>query len=87
MLDEEKLEQAFKNTVNGSKDSIDLFAHLIDKSACFRQGLAKDERTELYNRGYGDFGLYIRSLFLQYAPDTYLEIIKRGVNEDDGTNT
>lgn len=87
MLDEEKLEQAFKNTINGSKDSIDLFAHLIDKSACFRQGLAKDERTELYNRGYGDFGLYIRSLFLQYAPDTYLEIIKRGVNEDDGTNT
>lgn len=83
MLDDEKLERAFKNTLNGSKDSIDLFAHLIEKSGCFRQGLAKDERTENYNRGYGDFGLYIRSLFLQYAPETYLEIITRGVNEND----
>ena len=81
MLDDEKLEEAFKNTLNGSKSAIDLFWHLIEKSACFRQGLAKDDRTEIYNRGYGDFGLYIRSLFLQYAPDTYLEIIKKGVEE------
>lgn len=86
MLDDENLKEAFINTINGSKSSIDLFAHLIKKSACFRQGLAKDERTELYNRGYGDFGLYLRSLFLQYAPDTYLEIIKRGVKENDSTN-
>lgn len=83
MLDDEKLEEAFKNTLNGSKSAIDLFWHLIEKSACFRQGLAKDERTEIYNRGYGDFGLYIRSLFLQYAPDTYLEIIKKGVEKND----
>lgn len=86
MLDDEKLKEAFNNTINGSKDSINLFAHLIEKSACFRQGLAKDERTENYNRGYGDFGLYIRSLFLQYAPERYLEIIERGVKENDRTS-
>jgi len=86
MLDDEKLKMAFTNTINGSKSSIDLFTHLIDKSGCFRQGLAKDEKTEFYNRGYGDFGLYLRDLFLQYAPETYLEIIKKGV-EQNGTGT
>lgn len=86
MLDDEKLQEAFINTINGSKSSIDLFAHLIEKSACFRQGLARDERTENYNRGYGDFGLYLRSLFLLYAPEAYLDIIKRGVKEDDRTS-
>ena len=83
MLDEEHLEEAFKNTLSGSKSAIDLFAHLIEKSGCFRQGLAKDDRSETYNRGYGDFGLYLRSLFMLYAPDTYVEIIKRGVVEND----
>jgi hypothetical protein len=83
MLDEEHLQEAFKNTINGSKSSIDLFAHLIEKSGCFRQGLAKDERQENYNRGFGDFGLYLRSLFMLYAPDTYIEILKRGVAEND----
>ena len=83
MVEDEKLEEAVKNTLNGSISAIDLFWHVIEKSACFRQGLAKDDRTEIYNRGYSDFGLYIRSLFLQYAPDTYLEIIKKGVEKND----
>ncbi len=87
MLNDEKLKEAFTNTLNGSKSAKILLKHFIDKSGCFRQGLARDERTEIYNRGYGDFGLYIRALFLQYAPETYMEIIKEGVNEyDNGSN-
>lgn len=86
MLDEEHLQEAFINTINGSKSAVDLFQHLIEKSGCFRQGLAKDDRQETYNRGYGDFGLYLRSLFMLYAPTTYLEILKRGVVENDRRN-
>ena len=86
MLDEEHLKEAFINTINGSRSSLDLFKHLIDKSGCFRQGLAKDDRTEFYNRGYGDFGQYLRSLFLLYAPKEYLEIIQKGVEENERSN-
>ncbi len=82
MLDDEHLKEAFTNAITSSKYTEELLMHLIEKSGCFRQGLAKDDRTENYNRGYGDFGLYIRSLFLQYAPKTYLELIER-TNEND----
>lgn len=83
MLDNEHLKEAFLNTVNGSKSSLDLFKHLLEKSGCFRQGIAKDERAEIYNRGYGDFGLYLRELFLAYAPEKYIEIIRKSVEESE----
>lgn len=83
MLDDEHLKEAFTNAISSSKYTVELLAHLIDKSGCFRQGLAKDDSTETYNRGYGDFGLYIRSLFLQYAPKKYLELIEERTKEND----
>jgi len=82
MLDDEHLKQAVENAVTNSY-CVDLLKHLIDKSCCFRTGLAKDERQEIYNRGYGDFGLYIRSLLLEYTPEVYIEIINKGVQEND----
>lgn len=82
MLDDEKLKEAVENTAT-SPYAVSLIKHLIDKSGCFRQGLAKDEKTEFYNRGYGDFGLYIRNLLLDYSPETYIEIIKEGVKENE----
>ena len=86
MLDDEHLKQAVENAVTNSY-CVDLLKHLIDKSGCFRIGLAKDERQEIYNRGYGDFGLYIRSLLLEYTPEVYIEIINKGVQGNDtGTN-
>lgn len=76
MLDEEHLEDAFKTCLKNPM-FIKLLFHFIEKSGCFRQGIAKDEKIEFYNRGYGDFGLYIRDLVLKYAPkayaDTFLE--------------
>lgn len=51
MLDDEHLKQAVENAVTNSY-CVDLLKHLIDKSGCFRTGLAKDERQEIYNRGY-----------------------------------
>ena len=87
MLDDEKLKLTIEHIFKCSnKSAIDLFKHLIDKSACFRQGIAKDERTEIYKRGYGDFGLYLRSLLLEYAPEAYIEIIKKGVEENGRRN-
>lgn len=83
MLNDEEVKEAFENTLNGSKYAAVLLRHFIEKSGCFRQGLAKDDRTEIYNRGYGDFGLYIRDLFLRYAPDVYIKNIKEGVNKND----
>lgn len=82
MLDEEHLKQAVENATT-CPDCVDLLAHLIEKSSCFRVGLAKDDRQEIYNRGYGDFGLYIRQLLLDYTPEVYIKIIKKGVQEND----
>ena len=81
-MDENYLKRIFQGAIR-SKDTAELLIHFIDKSACFRQGLAKDERTENYNRGWGDFGLYIRSLFLNYAPEIYANIIKEGVKDNE----
>jgi hypothetical protein len=81
LLDDEHLEDAIKEAA-ASKNILKLLMHFIYKSGAFRQGLAKDERTENYNRGYGDFGLYIRDLLLQYAPNAYMSEIIEGVKND-----
>lgn len=81
-MDEDKLKLTVENAVN-SPDCVDLLAHLIEKSGCFREGLHNNERQEIYNRGYGDFGLYIRRLLLNYVPEVYIGIIKKGVQEND----
>lgn len=86
MLDEEQLKQAVENAVC-SPDCVNLLAHLIEKSGCFRTGLHNNDRQEIYNRGYGDFGLYIRQLLLNYAPKVYIEIIEKGVQENDNRTT
>lgn len=84
-MDEDKLKQTVRNAVL-SKDTVELLKYFIDKSSCFRQGLAKDEKQEIYNRGYGDFGLHIRELLLNYAPEIYIEIIQKGVEENERSN-
>lgn len=75
MLTDEQLKTAFQNAVK-SNDTVYLLYHFIEISGCFRQGIAKDDRTECYLRGKGDFGLYLRNLFLEFAPETYAELIK-----------
>jgi len=82
LLDEEKLELAVQNTAN-LPDGLKLLTHLMTYSGCFTQGLSKDERTELYNKGQRDFGLKIRDLLLEYAPNKYIEVIKEGVTENE----
>lgn len=81
MLSDENLKSVFEKAVKNDA-TVELLAHLIDLSGCFRQGLAKDERTETYLRGFGDFGLYIRELFLKYTPEIYLRITKERVEND-----
>lgn len=80
LMDDEHLEDAVK-TAAANETVLKLMMHFIEKSACFRQGLAKDDRQEIYNRGYGDFGLYIRELLLKYAPEAYKRNI--GVKENE----
>jgi hypothetical protein len=82
MLDEEHLKDAIETAANNDI-TLKLLWHFIEKSGCFRQGIAKDERTENYNRGYGDFGLYIRELLIAYAPAAYIKFIEEGVKEND----
>ncbi len=79
LLDDEKLKEAFEGAVQQSESAVKLLIHFIEHSGCFRTGLAQDDRQELYNRGYGDFGLYIRDLFLEYAPEEYKKNIKRSI--------
>lgn len=81
LLDDEHLEDAIKSAA-ANKNMLKLLFHFISKSGAFRQGLAKDDRTEFYNRGYGDFGLYIRELLLKYAPKAYIEQIKEGAENE-----
>ena len=85
MLDDEHLKTAVENSVT-CPDCVNLLRHLIEKSGCFRTGLARDDRLEIYNRGWGDFGLYIRQLLLEYAPEVYIKIIKKGVEENGNRN-
>ena len=82
LLDEENLELAVQNTAN-LPDGLKLLAHFISSSGCYTQGLSKDERTELYNKGQRDFGLKIRDLLLEYAPNKYIELIKEGAKENE----
>jgi len=82
MLDDEHLKDAIETAAN-NEIILKLLGHFIEKSGCFRQGIAKDERTENYNRGYGDFGLYIRELLLKYAPTAYIRIIEEGVQDNE----
>ena len=79
MLNDEELKTAFQSAVK-SNDTVYLLYHFIQISGCFRKGLAKDERTENYLRGKGDFGLYLRDLFLQYAPETYTQLLTQKEN-------
>ena len=74
MLDSEHIEDAIKTCAKNPL-TLKLLAHFIEISGCFRQGIAKDERSEIYLRGYGDFGLYIRGLLLEYAPKAYMELM------------
>ena len=74
MLDEEHLEDAIKTCAKNPL-LLKLLSHFVEKSGCFRVGIAKDERLESYNKGYGDFGLYIRGLLLEHAPKAYMELI------------
>ena len=74
MLDEEHIEDAVKTCAKNPL-LLRLLAHFIENSGCFRQGISKDERLEIYRRGYGDFGLYIRDLLLNYAPKAYTDLI------------
>ena len=76
MLDEEHLKDAVE-TAASNEITLKLLFHLIEKSGCFRQGIAKDDRTEAYLRGYGDCGLYIRNLLLEYAPSAYLSLFEK----------
>ena len=80
MLDIEHIEDAIK-TCAKNPILLRLLAHFIEISGCFRQGIAKDERAEIYNRGYGDFGLYIRGLLLEYAPKAYMELMLDELNK------
>lgn len=86
MLDEEHIEDAVK-TCAKSPVILGLLVHFIEKSGCFRQGIAKDERAEIYLRGYGDFGLYIRDLLLEYAPKVYTEFMLEELrkNSEEGS--
>lgn len=84
-MEEEKLKETVQNAVL-SEYTIDLLGYLIERSECFREGLAKDERQENYNRGFGDFGLMIRKLLLEYAPHVYMQIIQKGVEENERAN-
>ena len=81
MLDEEHLKDAVQTAAN-NKTVLKLLGHFIKKSSCFRQGIAQDNRMEIYNRGYGDFGLYIRELLMKYALPQYLKLIKEGEEND-----
>ena len=85
MLDEEHLKDAVETAAN-NKTVLKLLGHFIEKSACFRQGIAQDNRMEIYNRGYGDFGLYIRELLIKYALPQYLKLIKEGEENDRRQN-
>lgn len=86
MLDEEKLEEVVCNTAN-SADGLRFIEYLLQRSGCFTKGIAKDEKTEFYLKGWRDFGLEIRDLLIQYAPNAYIEIIKEGVNENERERT
>lgn len=80
MLDEEHLGDAIK-TCAKNPQALKLLWHFIEISGCFRQGISKDERLEIYNRGYGDFGLYIRGLLLEYAPKAYMNLAVEEINK------
>ena len=74
MLTEEQLKTAFQNAVK-SRDTVYLLYHLIKISGCFRRGISQDDRLECYLRGKSDLGLFIRELFLDYAPEIYSDLI------------
>lgn len=81
-MNDKDLKRIFLNAIK-SPDTILLLEHFIHKSGCFRRGLAANDRLENYLRGYSDSGLYIRNLFLEYAPEIYANLIIRKGNNDE----
>jgi hypothetical protein len=76
MLDDEKLKLVVENVAN-MPDGLLLLEHFIELSGCFTQGIAKDSTTEFYNKGQRDFGLKIRALLIEHAPNKYVELITK----------
>jgi len=81
ILDEEQLKKVVHNVAK-SEDGLKLLGHLLESSNAFSTGYVEDARRDMYFKGRADFGLEISELIKQNAFTEYVQLLKKGVNQD-----